>query len=238
MKATMPDRRASLLAGHSFFRSLSEDQLAELSGLTHERDFSRGQMIFQKGDTGDSLIAVLSRRVKIGTVSSDGKEVVFNIINAGEIFGEIALLDGGVRTADATPLEKSHLLILHRSDFIRFFERHSSFAVSLMEVLCERIRRTTELVEDSIFLDVAARIARRLMYLSREQHHAGGDQPIQLKISQQELGDFAGISRETTNRVLNQWRESGVIDLGYGALTINDRDAIEQLAREGDDAAP
>ena len=232
----MPDRRAALLAGHSFFRSLSEDQLGELASLTHERDFSRGQMIFQKGDAGDSLMAVLAGRVKISTVSADGKEVVFNIINAGEIFGEIALLDGGVRTADATPLEKSHLLILRRSDFIGFFERHTSFAVSLMEVLCERIRRTTELVEDSIFLDVAARIARRLMYLSREQRQAGGDDPIKLKISQQELGDFAGISRKTTNRILNQWREMGIIELGYGALTLNDRTAIERLASEGEDA--
>ena len=107
----MPDRRAALLAGHSFFRSLSDDQVGELASLTHERDFSRGQMIFQKGDAGDSLMAVLAGRVKISTVSADGKEVVFNIINAGEIFGEIALLDGGVRSADATPLEKSHLLI-------------------------------------------------------------------------------------------------------------------------------
>ena len=175
--------------------------------------------------------------MKISTVSADGKEAVFNIINPGEIFGEIALLDGGLRTADATPLEKSHLLILRRSDFIGFFEKHSSFAVSLMEVLCERIRRTSELVEDSIFLDVAARIARRLLYLSREERRQGGDQPIRLKISQQELGDFAGISRETTNRVLNQWRDSGVIALGYGSVTINDITAIERLSHEGDQTA-
>ena len=232
MNKKVPDRRASLLASHSFFKSLDEAQLRELADLTQERDFSRGQLIFQKGDAGDSLMAVQAGRVKIGTVSAEGKEVVFNIINSGEIFGEIALLDGGARTADATPLEKSHLLILRRSAFIGFVERHPSFAVSLMEVLCERIRRTTELVEDSVFLDVAARVARRLLYLSREQRREEGDQPIHLKISQQELGDFAGISRETTNRILNEWQDAGVIELGYGALTINDRDAIEQLAQE------
>ena len=234
MEGNVPDRRTSLLAGHSFFKSLSDAQLAELADLTHEREFSRGQIIFQKGDAGDGLMAVLAGRVKISTVSVEGKEVVFNIINPGEIFGEIALLDGGVRTADATPLEKSHLLILRRSDFIGFLGAHSSFAVSLMEVLCERIRRTRELVEDSIFLDVAARVARRLMYLSREQRSQDSDAPVQLKILQQEVGDFAGISRETTNRVLNQWQDAGAIELGYGALTINDVAAIERIASEGD----
>ena len=236
MVGTAPDRRTALLAGHSFFRSLDEAQLAELADLTHEREFSRGQLIFQKGDAGDSLMAVQAGRVKISSVSAEGKEVVFNIINPGEIFGEIALLDGGVRTADATPLEKSHLLILRRPDFIGFLTAHPNFAVSLMEILCERIRRTSELVEDSIFLDVAARVARRLMYLSREQRREGSDDPVQLKISQQELGDFAGISRETTNRVLNEWQDAGVIELGYGALTINDVAAVARIASEGEDA--
>jgi len=223
--------RRDLLAQHFLLAQLAPAELDRLVAMAGERQFKSGQTIFQKGDPGTSMSAVLQGRVKIGAYSEDGKEVILNIVEPGQIFGEIALLDGKERTADATAMGPTTLLVLERREFIPFLERNPKIAVRLIEVLCERVRRTSEMVESVAFLEYSARLAKLLLRLADSYGEATDDGVrINLKISQQDLGNLIASTRESVNRQLNAWAEEGVIDLERGQITILDSDALEDLS--------
>ncbi|HYD30890.1 MAG TPA: cyclic nucleotide-binding domain-containing protein, partial [Azospirillaceae bacterium] len=127
-----------VLAGHFLLKHLGRDDLKRLAAAATLAHYPSNGVIFQKGDPGDSLMAVIRGRVKICCHSADGKELVLNIINRGGVFGEIALLDGEPRTADAVALEEADLLLLRRSQFLPYLEAHPDLALRLMGVLCKR----------------------------------------------------------------------------------------------------
>ena len=112
-------------------------------------------------------MVVVHGRVKVCSHSEDGKELVLNLINAGEVVGEIALLDGADRTADAVTLTETELMVLERRDFVPFLQRHPDACMRLFAVLCERLRKTSELLEEALFLEGSSRLAKRLVYLPR-----------------------------------------------------------------------
>jgi CRP/FNR family cyclic AMP-dependent transcriptional regulator len=222
------------LSKHELFAHLDAAALDNLAGKLRRTRVARGQVLFQKGDEGDSLIWVKSGRIKIGLTVEDGRESILNVIQPGELFGEIALLDGGPRTADATALETTELLLLPRVEFARFLAENPALALPMMAVLCERVRRTTALVEDAFFLDVPHRLARRLVWLAQRASRGGEatDGPIEVKISQEELAYAAGTSRESVNRELRAWQSSGWLSLGYGRVEIHDLAALEDFATQ------
>ena len=223
--------RRDLLAQHFLLAQLAPAELDRLVAMAGERQFKSGQTIFQKGDPGTSMSAVLQGRVKIGAYSEDGKEVILNIVEPGQIFGEIALLDGKERTADATAMGPTTLLVLERREFIPFLERNPKIAVRLIEVLCERVRRTSEMVESVAFLEYSARLAKLLLRLADSYGEATDDGVrINLKISQQDLGNLIASTRESVNRQLNAWAAEGIVELDRGHITISDRDALEDAA--------
>ena len=158
--------RRALLAQHFLLAQLDEAALDTLLAVASERSFTNGQVIFQKGDPGTSMMAVLGGRVRISAYSEDGREIILNMVDPGQLFGEIALLDGKERSADATAMGKTQLLILDRRDFLPFLERNPKIAVQLIEVLCDRVRRTSEMVESIAFLDFGARLARLLLQMA------------------------------------------------------------------------
>jgi CRP/FNR family transcriptional regulator, cyclic AMP receptor protein len=224
-------QKRSLLSQHFLLGQLAPAELDRVLGMVTERQLKNGQVIFQKGDPGTSLMAVLHGRVKIGAYSEDGKEIILNIVEPGQIFGEIALLDGKERTADATAMGLTTLLVLDRRDFVPFLERNPKIAVRLIEVLCERVRRTSEMVESVAFLEYSARLAKLLLRLAESYGKETKDGVrINLKISQQDLGNLIASTRESVNRQLNAWAEEGVIELERGQITILDSDALEALS--------
>jgi len=228
------DRRA-LLARHFLLGQLRPEELDRLLAMAGERRFAGGQVIFQKGDPGTSMMAVLDGRVRIGAYSEDGKEIILNIVEPGQIFGEIALLDGRERTADATAMGPTTLLVLDRRDFVPFLERNPKIAVRLLEVVCERVRRTSELVESVAFLDFSARLARLLLRLAESYgEETGAGTRINLKLSQQDLGNLIATTRESVNRQLNAWQQEGIVRLEQGRITIVDRDALDDLTIPAD----
>jgi len=230
--AELPDP-ITALAGHQLFSTLETPDLQRLAGHMHRRRLNRGENVFFKGDDGDSLLLVAGGKVKISTTSAEGREAIINVIQPGKIFGEIALLDGGPRTADAWAVEDTELLSLGRNDLIAFLEERPGTALAMMGVLCGRLRRTTELVEDAVFLDLPQRLARRLIWMASSQPVAN-DNVVRLTISQEELGFVAGASRESTNRELRRWQGRGWVELGYGAIDIHDMAALKAFA-DGDD---
>lgn len=225
------DRRA-LLAQHFLLATLDEKALDTLLAVASERSFANGQVIFQKGDPGTSMMAVLSGRVRIGAYSEDGREIILNMVDPGQLFGEIALLDGKERSADATAMGKTELLILDRRDFLPFLEKNPKSAVKLIEVLCSRLRRTSEMVESIAFLDFAARLARLLVQMSE---HYGKDTEagllIDIRISQADLGNLIASTRESVNRQLSAWTQEGVIAVEQGKITILDQETLELTAQ-------
>ena len=173
-------------------------------------------------------MAVLRGRVVIRAPSSHGKEVILNIINEGEIFGEIALLDGKERTADATAMTDCELLVIARRSFLPLLERPDVMR-ELLNVLCERLRRTSEQVEDVLFLDVAARIAKTLLRFAKADDAPEPGARIVLGLSQREIGNLIGASREKVNRRLQAWRRAEIITIDKGTIFIRDAAALRSL---------
>jgi CRP-like cAMP-binding protein len=212
-----------LLSRHFLFTRLPEAALADIAALATTRRLADGETIFEKGEPGSSMMAVVDGRVRISLFSEDGKEIILNIIEAGGLFGEVALLDGGERTANATAMGRTTLLVLDRRDVFPFLERNPAIMMRLFEVLCERVRRTSELVEDVALLDFEARLARLLLRLAATYgRKTDGRLAIGLRLSQQDLGHLVASTRESVNRQLNRWAAEGLIEMDRSRITILD----------------
>ena len=189
---------AEALGESQLFGALFEDELAALVRLGTLARYSAGRTIFAKGDPGDSLMVVLEGRIKIGSLAADGREVVLGFIEPGQVLGEIAVLDGRPRTTGATCAEPVQVFLLRRKAVLGFLEEKPSVAVRLIGVLCQKLRRTTEMVEEQMLLDTASRVARGLLRLAAEHGRRTGEGVlVDLKLSQSELGAFVGaVARE------------------------------------------
>ena len=224
----------SILAQHFLLRQMPAPDLNRLSSLAFRRSYKKDQPVFLKGDPGNAMMAVLAGRVRICTYSVDGREVVLNVINPGEVFGEIALIDGGERTADAFAMEATELLVLGRRDFLPFLIRNPEVCVKLLEMMCLRLRWTSEQLEDFNFLDLRARLAKRLLFLA-DRHGEQTEQGILIgvRLPQHLLASMIGTSREAVNKQLRSWEGEGLIDVRRGSITIQDHDGLKQIVEEG-----
>ena len=216
-----------LLRRSPLFARLSDaeaDSILEHASVVH---YPHGASIFAKGDPGNSMMAVLSGRVTITAPSPDGRQVVLSTLREGEVFGEIALLDGKDRTAGASAATHCELLVVTRHDFLSVLRRQPELCLPLLMMFCERLRRTDEQVEDLAFLDLETRIAKTLLRLAEEQSggHVAAAAPG-IKISQRALGEIVGGSRESVNKHLQYWKRAGVITVEKGGIRINDIRAL------------
>lgn len=219
------------LAEHILFSRLNTAEREQLLALGTERRFDDGQMIFQRGDAGVSMMLVLRGQIKISIVSDEGKELIFSIVAPGECFGEIALLDGQPRSADATAIGECVLFIVLRQDFIPFLERHPQVATGLLAVLCGRLRTTSDFIERLAFHDTPARLARLLVKLAASD---GTTTPagvrIAHKLSQQDIGNSIATSRESVNKQLQLWRREGLLTVDQGYITLLQPAVLNRLA--------
>jgi CRP/FNR family transcriptional regulator, cyclic AMP receptor protein len=224
------DKR-KLLENHVLLGQLAPADLDKLVSYARVVRYRADDNIFLKGSPGSGMMAVISGRVKITAPSPDGKEVILNLINPGEIFGEIALLDGKERTADAVALTDCELLVLERRDFLPFLHARPELCVRLLAILCERLRRTSEQVEEILFLELPGRFARTLLRLTQShgEKSAGGTR-ITLPLSQREFGEMVGISREGINKQLHAWQREGWITLDKGEIVIRNMAALRRAA--------
>lgn len=216
-----------LLRRSPLFAGLSDGEADSILVHATVVSYSHGAAIFAKGDPGNSMMAVLSGRVTITAPSPDGRQVVLSTLREGEVFGEIALLDGKDRTAGATAGTDCELLVVTRRDFLSVLRRQPELCLPLLMVFCQRLRRTDEQVEDLAFLDLETRIAKTLLRLAEEQsggHVAAATAGI--KISQRALGEIVGGSRESVNKHLQYWKRAGVISVEKGGIRINDIRAL------------
>jgi CRP/FNR family transcriptional regulator, cyclic AMP receptor protein len=225
------EEKLAVLAEHSLLKSVKPEELVPLAAYASVIHHNARSIIFRQGDPGTSMMAVLSGRVRICSFSSEGREVTLNIVRKGEFFGEIALLDGKTRTAEAVAIEPTDLLVLERRHFLPWLEAHPSVCLRMFNVLCDRLRRTSTQLEDTLFLEVPCRLARCLVRLAAAFGVPGKEGTrIDVKLSQQQLGTLVGITRESTNKHLSEWQRDGLISLTSGMITIRDPDRLRELA--------
>lgn len=219
----------TILERSRLFRSLSAPALQQITALAIRRSFRDGAIIFSQGDPGDALYGVISGRIRISASGQDGREIFLNIMEPGDTFGEIALLDGAQRTAAATASAPSELFVIKREPFIQLLQRDPKLTFQLLQLLCQRIRWTSGLAEDSALLNTPARLARRLLSLSRVQGQPTAP-GARVALSQEEIARFLGLSRQMVNQYLQQWKAHGWVQLGRGQITLLRVDALEGVA--------
>ena len=230
MSSPTHEEKRQIFQCHFLLGKLSPNEIDALISYARVERYPAGREIFAKGSPGQSLVAVLRGSIKISSLSNEGKEIVFNIINAGEIFGEIAVLDGEERSADATAMNDCELLVLNRRDFLHLLENRADLCMIMLRILCQRLRQTSEQVEDVMFRHLESRLAKRLLHLAeRTRPHGLQSSSVELHVSQRELGNMAGGSRESVNKILQSWHRQGLIDLGKASVLIRDIEALRRL---------
>lgn len=222
----------TLLGDHFLFSELDPPLLEKVNATANTRVYQKGETVFTRGEDGERLFAILRGRVKVSVFSEEGREVVLAVMKPGDFFGEIAFLDGAVRTADATAVEELEVVSVGRRDFFPILESNPPIYMKIIKVLCERLRQTNETIEDSIFLTVPARVAKTLLKLaSNYGEDIDGRTRLNIKMSQQEMANLIGTSREVVNRHLRALQSDNVISMDHGHVVIEDHDALEDYAQ-------
>jgi len=230
-KPASHDEKRKIFERHFLFGKLSANEVDALIRYARVERYRAGREIFAKGSPGQSLMGVLRGSVKISSLSDSGKEIVFTIFNAGEIFGEIAVLDGDERSADATAMTDCELLVVNRRDLLPVLENRAEVCMILLKILCRRLWLTTQQVEDVMFRHLESRVAKALVHLAESVGLHGVRGPsVEIHVCQRELGNMAGGSRESANKHLQIWHRQGLIDLSKGSIIIRDVEAIKRLA--------
>jgi CRP-like cAMP-binding protein len=210
--------------------------IERLGSYMKTRRVARGTAIFAKGDPGAGLMGVLAGSVKVSVASAEGKDIVLNVFREGDVFGEIALLDGRPRTADATAMSDCELIVIERRDFVPFLSGQPDVMLKFIEILCSRLRHTSEQVQDITFLNLPTRLAKTLLQLTG----AGEEGPAAKRkaaITQREISQMIGMSRESTNKQLRAWEKRGWIKLERGGVAVLAPDKLAVIAAEGFDAS-
>lgn len=215
------------LRNHPIFREFPPAVIEHLGTYMTRRTVPQGAMIFAKGDPGTTLMVVLSGSVRISVVAGDGHEVVLNIIEPGQVFGEVALLDGRARTADAVAMTDCKLMVIDRRDFVPLLRREPDVTLKLIETLCARIRRTSAQVEEAMRRSPSARLAKALLELSGGVEASAARHKV--CITQVELGNVVGMSRESTNKQLRAWEERKWVQLERGGIAVINAEALMKL---------
>ena len=222
--------------GHCvLFRHLEAAFKDDLLARARIRRVPAGETIFLMGFPGDSMMAVLSGSVRISITSAEGREIVLAVLSERDVFGEIAMLDGKERTADARAGTPCTLAILERRDVLAFLERHPTVCLRLLEVLCLRLRHTDVQVAEIALLELPVRLAKLLLRMSSVDATPalGRKQDVWIQLSQRELGNFVGAARESVNKCLGDWQRAGIVRIGSGQITITDRATLEEVAAQG-----
>jgi CRP-like cAMP-binding protein len=211
------------------FAGLAPASAALLAQAARKRAFRRGQIIFHKGDPGTSLFVIVTGQVKLILPSAAGEEVVLGVLDAGECFGEMAVIDGKPRSATVVAAVPTETLMVLREDFLRQVEAHPQLAIDLLELLARRLRGTDELVADAVFLDIGARIAKKLLDLAEAYGVVEpGGTVIGLRLSQVELARMVGATRESVNKHLRSYQAMGIIALERQRITIRRPEALRR----------
>jgi len=223
--------KLSVLRKHPYFADLEPEAFDQLCRYAKHSTLKRGATLFSKGDQGISLYAVISGSVKISISSPDGRNAILNIIGPGEIFGEIALLDGGARSTDASANTNCELFTIDKREFIPFVRSQPTLAMKFIELLCTRLRNTSDQVEQVILQNLPGRLASALLRLTEKQKLEPQGRTV--AITQQEISEMVGMTRESINKQLRAWAARDWVRLEHGAIVVLKADLLQTLVDAG-----
>ncbi|WP_371151305.1 Crp/Fnr family transcriptional regulator [Buchananella felis] len=219
----------SALANVPLFADLPEDDLQALRAMMHETSLRRGENLFHEGDPGDRLYILQDGKIKLGHTSLDGREKLIAVLGPGEIVGELTLFDPGPRSTTASAVAPTHLLVLEHTALMAFIDERPALAKLMLRALAQRLRKTNVQLADLVFSDVPGRVAKALLDLADQFGSPTEDgMHVPHDLTQEELAQLVGASRETVNKSLAEFVSRGWIRLEGRAVTLLD---IERLVR-------
>jgi CRP/FNR family transcriptional regulator, cyclic AMP receptor protein len=228
-----PEEVLAFLKDSTFLGLLSDPALQALVPKGRVKKYAPGDVICRRGDQGDSVLVVLSGTLKIRNTTLDGRDVGLNFLGVGDVAGEIAVLDGGERTADIVALDETEVLAIHRRDVLPTLISNPEAMLAIVEVLCDKLRTATAIIEDSTH-DMLGRVARGLMRLAQQHGRRRKDRTrINLKLSQAELGSYVGLSRANVSRQLTELKARGAIEMDAAYIVIVDERALIEAISTG-----
>jgi len=225
------EEKCSLLANSRLFANVHVKVLETLARYAKTKVFKNKEVICRRGDVGTQMYIIAKGKVTLHTDSDEGKELGFGFMNEGDVFGEIAMFDGGERTATVKAIELTEILVIEKRDFIPFIEREPKVAVQLLTTLAGRLRSADEHFEDIFFRNLPGRLAKKFLGLAEEYGHETDEGiEIELKLSQGEIGKLTGATRESINKQMRTWEIAGLIGCKKGIVTIKDSEALEDIS--------
>jgi CRP/FNR family cyclic AMP-dependent transcriptional regulator len=223
---TTPRDVAEALASAPLFAGLAQPDIDQIASRMVRRRYGRSDVILSQGGAAGSMHVITRGVVKISIASDDGKEMILAILRKGDLFGEIAALDGGARSATVTATEPTETAALSRQDLLEFVRAHPEFALRLIATLAQRLRRVDERLEDAHFLDLDTRLAKVLADLSDEQGQRLPDGTVRITLTQSELASMIGATRVSANRLLKTFEAAGLVRRGRNAIVIINHAAL------------
>jgi CRP/FNR family cyclic AMP-dependent transcriptional regulator len=220
------------LAQAPLFAALDAESAAMLEAMLTTRTVPRGHVVFREGDEGDRLFVVLEGKVKILRAAADGRENLLAVLGAGEMFGELSLFDPGPRTATVTTVTEATLASLDHDDLRPLINERPGVSVQLLQALAQRLRRTNEAMADLVFTDVPGRVAKALLDLAEKfgTTEAAGLR-VRHDLTQEELAQLVGASRETVNKALSEFAHRGWLRIEGRSVLVLDPDRLARRAR-------
>nr|WP_276087738.1 Crp/Fnr family transcriptional regulator [Brevibacterium sp. R8603A2] len=213
------------------FNGLDDESTSALVKIMKPRSLRRGTALFHEGDPGDELYIVSTGKLKIGRESPDGRENLLSVVGPGEIIGELTLFDPGARSTTATAVSQTELLSLKHEDLMTWLRERPQAAMNLLKSLAQRLRRTNDIVGDLVFSDVPGRVAKSLLDLAeRFGKQAPDGTLVAHDLTQEELAQLVGASRETVNKALADFAARGWLRLEARAVVILDFDRLRNRA--------
>lgn len=214
------------------FKGLDDDASNALENSMTDVSLRRGETLFEEGDAGDRLYVVISGKIKLGRTSADGRENLLAILGPGQMFGELSFFDPGPRSATATAVTDAKLLSLGHSSLSPVLADHPNVAYAMLNQLAGRLRRTNEVVGDMVFSDVPGRVSKALLDLA-ERFGRETDEGIHVNhdLTQEELAQLVGASRETVNKALADFASRGWLRLEPRSVTITDLERLQRRSR-------
>ena len=225
--------KRGILRSVPLFGELSPEALEGLADVAQTRVAKKREELFHKGDEATHAYVIVSGRLKALTTSGAGDDIVFSVLQPGELVGEIALLAETRRTATVAAIEACQLLSIGRDAFYGYLRSSPEIAIGLLKAMALRIKKISELVEDTHFLNLPLRLAKKLVNFADEYgRETEAGTRIDLKLSQEEWGDLVGATRESINKQMRTWSQEGVMTLEKGYVTIHRMDEIVRLAKQ------
>ncbi len=210
----------------SFLSDASDRLKAMLSAQATEIALDRGDVLFEQGDEGDALYAILEGTLEVSFLAMSGRKLSLTLMRPGEVFGEIALFDSGPRTATVVAAEPSRVLRVRQGDVMNQIRQHPDLAVDMIRLAGQRMRWMGSQLNEQVFLPMPIRLARKLLHLSELQ-----DDPLtRITLSQSELAEFVGATREAVSKTISTWKRDNVVQASRGGLMIKDFEALRELA--------